>query len=151
MTTETRMLVLAEYLGVKEEDVENEIIETSYCDKTFEAEGCEYMVLTDNEADEYATESIKESIWAFNKDFIISHSAVLDYDSGSEAIIKAIQEQYENGNEAMTKLIDDLEEFVDDAIRADGRGHFISLYDGDEIETPRSKATAEDMYIYRIN
>jgi len=151
MEAETRMLVLAEYLGIKEEDVENEIIETSHCDKTFEAEGCEYMVLTDDEADEYAKENIEQSVWAFVPNFIISHSEVLDYDDASEAIIKAIQEQCENGNEAMTKLIDNMEEFIEDAKQADGRGHFMNSYDGDEIEMFGSKATAEDMYIYRMN
>ena len=35
-----------------------------------------------------------------------------------------------------------IDKFVDDAIDTDGRGHFISSYDGEEVE-------AEEYFIYR--
>lgn len=48
-------------------------------------------------------------------------------------------------NEHILLLIDDLDDFVEEAIRLDGRGHFLSSYDGAEIEL-------EDGYFaYRIN
>jgi hypothetical protein len=59
----------------------------------------------------------------------------LDFDDNSRDIIKCIQEKYENGNDALLKLIDDIDKFVEDAIRHDGRGHFLSSYDGNEMST----------------
>jgi hypothetical protein len=107
-------------------------------------ESGDYLVLTDEEADEQAKKYILDSIWSFNSDFIIEHSSALDYDDASHQVVKAIGEQCESGNEAMKKLIDDLDEFVEDAIDADGRGHFMSSYDGEEIEEG-------EYFIYRIN
>lgn len=110
--------------------------------------GREYLVLTDEEADQKTREYIEETVWAFNSDFIISHSEILDYDDASEKIISSIQAECENGNEAIKKLIDDMEEFVEDAISADGRGHFLSSYDGEENE---QEVNGEIFYIYRTN
>jgi len=72
----------------------------------------------------------------------------LDSDKGSEQIIKAIQEQCENGNEAMLKLIDDIDDFIGCAIKADGRGHFLNTYDGEEREI---ELEGKYYYIYKIN
>jgi hypothetical protein len=134
-----KLKALAEYLEISIEDIEE-----GYNENYFDYEGKEYLVLTDEEADEKAGEYIKDSLWAFNSSFIIENSSILDFDEGSEKIIKAIQEQYENGNEAMKKLIDDMDDFISNAISADGRGRFINSYDGEEIEQ-------EDYFIYRMN
>lgn len=138
--TNEKINALVEFLGVDQE----EISISSYNDNLFEYGNQEYLVLTDKEADQEAAEYIRESVWAFNPDFIISHSSVLDYDKPSEQIIKAIQDQCENGNNAMIKLIDDMKDFIQNAIDCDGRGHFISHYDGEENEEGK-------FYIYRIN
>lgn len=108
----------------------------------------EYTILTEEEADEKCKDQILDSLWAFNSSFIIDHSSTLDYDDGSEKILEAIQAQCEGGNEAVKKLIDDLDEFVEDAISADGRGAFMSTYDGDEEEFQYNNKT---YYIYRNN
>jgi hypothetical protein len=134
-----KLKALAEYLEISIEDIEE-----GYNENYFDYEGKEYLVLTDEEADEKAGEYIKDLLWAFNSSFIIENSSILDFDEGSEKIIKAIQEQYENGNEAMKKLIDDMDDFISNAISADGRGRFINSYDGEEIEQ-------EDYFIYRMN
>ena len=134
---------LALYLQTKEE-----IEISSYDENVLEADGGEYLVLTDEEADERAKEDILNLVWAFNADFIIEHSSALDYDDASKKVISAIANQCESGNEAMKKLIDDLDEFVEYAISADGRGHFLASYDGDEGE---QKVNKTDYYIYRIN
>lgn len=133
---------LATYLEVEQSEIEA----NDY--GTYEVNGEEYMVLTDDEADEKAKEDIDQMVWAFNADFIIEHSKALDYDDASKQIIKAIQEQYESGNDAMKKLIDDFDEFVEDAISADGRGHFLNTYDGEENEITVGGTT---YFIYRIN
>ena len=40
----------------------------------------------------------------------------------------------ESANELVLALIDDMDKFVSDAISSDGRGHFLSYYDGEEQE-----------------
>lgn len=126
------------------EEVEN------ICDNTFESEsGEEYMVLTDEEADNEVENSIRESLWAFNADFILEHTAAYKHTSGEHDrdIILALQKMQETlcetANELVYALIEDYEQFVDDAIEADGRGHFISMYDGEENEQ-------NGFYIYRM-
>lgn len=135
-----KVKALAVFLNVTEEEIDS----SEYDENLFEFENQEYLVLTDEEANERTKEYISDTVWAFNTDFIIQHSSTLDYDKASEQVIRAIQDLYENGNEAIKKLIDDFDEFVENAISADGRGHFISGYDGEENEEG-------GFYIYRIN
>ena len=135
-----RIDVLAKFLQVEVDD----LTVTKYDENNFEIGEKEYMILTEEEAQEKAKEYILDSIWAFNADFIIEHSKVLDFDDASQSIIKAIQAQCESGNEAMKKLIDDIDTFIEDAINADGRGHFMNSYDGNE-------AQDGEYFIYRIN
>lgn len=118
--------------------------------RTFEVYNHEYLVLTDEEADETAADYIRESLWTFNTGVIIQYCSVLDYDDASFAVIRAIQEQCEGGNDAIAKLIDDLDVFVDDAIQNDSRGEFISWYDGREYEY-YDENTGQWYYIYRMN
>lgn len=130
----------------------NEIEVSNYDDNLLEIGSNEYLVLTDEEADEKVKEYINDSVWAFNADFIISQSKILDYDEGSRKIIKAIQEQCESGNEAILKLIDDIDIFIEEAVSCDGRGHFLSTYDGNETEvTIKYKGSDYTYYVYRVN
>jgi hypothetical protein len=107
----------------------------------------DYMVLTDEEADEKAKDYILESVWAFNYDFLCAHS---------EAIAEIPKKEYEqmagklceSFNKAVLAMIPDKEHFVKDAILADGRGHFLSPYDGQENEI---KVGKEYYFIYRQN
>lgn len=136
-TLDKKSLALAEYLKINADDVK--VLDE---DTTYEADGCEYLVLTDKEADEKARESILESVWAFNKSFLDCHSeAISEMD---EDVFSKIQEMCEGANKTILRLIDDVDHFVDDAILADGRGHFMSSYDGEENEQ-------DGYYIYRIN
>lgn len=131
----SKVEALAKYLECDAED----IIETEYC---FEYGKQEYIVLTDEEADGKAKECISDTVWAFNKSFLNCHSdAILELD---EKTFSAIQGCCESANKAILAMIDDKEHFVEDAILSDGRGHFLALYDGEEIEQ-------DEYYIYRIN
>lgn len=113
----------------------------------FELFGNEYKVLTDEEADKTAEECIKDSLWAFNAEFILDH-ANINTERAYNDIVKAfrkIQETLcESANPLVESLIGDIDQFVYDAVEADGRGHFISFYDGKEHES-------ENFYIYRTN
>ena len=138
--------------GAATADELNEDLQAVYNDswEVFEIIGNEYKVLTDEEADEAAADYIKESLWAFNPDFILEHSAASADTTAreNEEIIKAIrmvQESIcESANALVKALISDLDSFIDDAIEADGRGHFLSSYDGEEHESG-------NFYIYRTN
>lgn len=137
---EQKIEALANFLEVDKE----EINQSNYNENLFEYGNQEYLVLTDDEADEATKEYIEESVWSFKTDFIIQHSDALDYDEASRDIVKAILEKCEAGNEALKKLIDDMDEFVEDAIDSDGRGAFLATYDSNENEEG-------EYFIYRTN
>lgn len=125
------------------EEVEN------LCDNIFESEsGAEYMVLTDYEADIEAENIIRESLWAFNADFILKHMSAYRNMTAKQAkdIIFALEEMQkalcETANEIVYALIEDYKQFVEDAIAIDGREHFIFTYDGKE-------NVQNGFYIYR--
>lgn len=134
------------------EELNGLTVENCYNDSynTFEIIGNEYKVLTDAEADEEAKESILNDLWAFNADFILRHTEFYktSCDREDEAFVsslKGIQANIcEGANSIVKALICDIDEFVTDAIDADGRGHFLSFYDGREHEQ-------DDFYIYRTN
>jgi len=80
-----------------------------------------YLVYTDEEADEAVRENIEEMVWAFNPSFLQAHTGV-----DANAIAK-IQEMCESANEPLTAMIKDFDHFVDDAVKCDGRGHFLDV------------------------
>jgi len=141
MVDKNKVGVLAKHLDCSPEDIEEG--HPSYGDfVTHEYGNEEYLVLTDEEADEACRDNIKESVWAFNADFIIRHS---DLPWEAVDMIKGFQEsKCEDANETILALIMDFDGFVEDAISSDGRGHFLSGYDGDEVE-------AGKYFIYRLN
>ena len=100
-----------------------------------------YIICTDEEADELAYEYIADSVWAFTPSFLQAHTGV------TADAIKKIQELYEGVNEPITAMIKDFDWFVEDAVRCDGRGHFINSYDGSEHEV---KVGDKTFYIYRV-
>ena len=107
----------------------------------------EYAIGTEDEVQIAVESNIKDSLFAFNADWIVSH---LDVNFPIEGI-KAIQEKYENGNDSLYEIISklgDWDYFVKDSILADGRGHFLSSYDGNEEEIYYENIW---YYIYRIN
>ena len=102
----------------------------------------EFLVLNDDEAEEKAKEYIKDSAWAFNASFLASHS------KADEDVFKCLSEKCESSNDAVLSLIDNFDDFAEDAIVSDGRGHFMSSYDGHEnIE----EIAGTEYYIYRTN
>lgn len=157
-TAEQKLEALKHYLingeGASPEELEELTHENTYNENynTFEVLGNEYKVLTDEEADEAAAEEIKNSLWAFNADFILRHTEFYNTSTSREdaEFIKALQELQsrlcESANAIVKALIVDLDDFVTNAIDADGRGHFISWYDGEEHETQYN-----NIFVYRTN
>ena len=128
----SKVKALAKYLECKPSDI---------TDRDFE----NYLVLTDEEADEKATENIKDSLWAFNAAFILSECG-LDM-SGVESLKQMQEKSCESANDFILSLVEKtcgLNSFIKAAISADGRGHFLSSYDGNENESG-------EYFIYRTN
>lgn len=119
---------------------QDEILESRYDDNVFEYGREDYLVLTDSEADEAVNNTISESVWAFNASFLQAHIP----DGISKAIIELVQTKCEEANEPLKAMIKNWSHFVSDAVSADGRGHFLAGYDGEENEIG-------EYFIYRIN
>lgn len=134
---------LAEFLGCDEGD----ITVSNWNNRVFEFGNEEYLVVTDEEADEEATSRIEQCIWAFNAEYILDECAI-DY---NESAISSLQEMQnrccESCNPFLSSLIEStcgLDCFIQEAISCDGRGHFLASYDGKE-----NKAGC--YYVYRLN
>lgn len=122
------------------------------CPQEWEAE-TNYIVCTDEEADELAYDYIMETLWAFTPSFLAGETGV------NEEVFIALANngKCESNNDAIMSIIkqsniqpqhDPLQNFVDSAIGADGRGHFIAHYDHNEHEV---KVGNKTFYIYRVN
>lgn len=137
-----RKFLLDENELTSDELNETVIEECKYNDDMFSVDSLntEFYVLTDDESDEKAKEYILDSVWAFNKDFLSCHTGV-DSD-----IFELLQDKCESANEPIKAMIKDIDGFVADAIVSDGRGHFISFYDGVEHEVDLNDET---FYIYK--
>lgn len=110
-----------------------------------EIDGDQYAIaFDDDEADKAVTEYIREHVWAFSPEFIAETTGL------PEGIFDCLAKSNmcEAANEHVLECINQtcgLDSFVADAIKFDGRGHFLSLWDGEEIELTNSNA-----YAYQI-
>jgi len=168
MTLTIKAQALKNYLEEQNcttEDI-TDILDLYEDEDTVSADGEDLLILFDDEANEYCTRYILETLWAFNPDFITSHvgnDRIDDYDALITSI-RSIQEQCEGANSAIKAMINDLDQFVQDAISSDGRGHFMNTYDGEEYETsvtieeklehskghPTFVSQTHFIYIYRV-
>lgn len=95
----------------------------------------EYRVLTDDEATDETEMKIHESLWSFNVDFLARYVPALANPRAAKAWEDMLGALCEDANGLVAALVGDrLGEMITDAIRADGRGHFLAHYDGEEIE-----------------
>jgi hypothetical protein len=134
-----RLSLLAQASGHLPED----FTLSKYDSVTFNCGNEEWIILTDEEATKRASDYIKDLLWAFNPDFLERKTDL------PKEMFQAIIDngKCEDNNQVMEKLITatcGLDVFTKEAIRADGRGHFISNYDGKEIEV-------EGYFCYRLN
>lgn len=101
----------------------------------------EYRVLRDDESDSAVSEYVDQSLWAFNASFLAGQTDL------PEECFSALNEKCESGNDAIRQMVDKtcgFASFVDSAVSADGRGHFLASYDSEELESG-------DFFIYRTN
>ena len=114
-------------------------------DNVVDAPGAEYLVLDDDEADVACQESIEDSLWAFRPSFLSSMTSI------DESVFEALADKCEDANDAVRSIINGscgIDSFVESAIGADGRGHFLGHYDGEENEISVDGA---EYYVYRQN
>lgn len=138
LTQNEKVRALQNHLNLNDDEVNN----ITFNGDEFLHGDREYLILTDDEAEEKATDYIRESVWAFNSSFLSSHTGI------DEDVFKLLSEKCESSNDAILSMIKDFDHFVSDAICSDGRGHFISFYDGDEhIE----EINNTEYFIYRTN
>ncbi len=137
-----RKLALLNYL--KEEGLTKEEIKRGYDSYTFLIGEREYMVLNEHERNEKAREYIQETLWAFLPSFLARETGL------PEKVFRALSEKCESGNDAILALVEKtcgLDAFVETAVKADGYGHFLAFYDGEEGEVT---VKGEDYFIYRM-
>lgn len=106
-----KLEALAKHLDCDVDDI-IEIVEDNHY-------GCgsrEYLVYTDAEADEAASEYIRDSLWAFNSEFVSAHTRNGLNAKAVESLRKAQGELCEDANDLVQALIGDLDHFVADAI-----------------------------------
>ena len=102
----------------------------------------DYLVLTDEEADEAVREDIDGMVWAFNPSFLSVHTGVDEY------VFESLVDNCEANNDSYKAMIKDFDYFVEEAVRTDGRGHFLASYDHKENVI---KFNGVEYYIYRRN
>lgn len=142
---DARIIALANHLESTKEEREA-ITETEDGQSIYTTSEGDYRVLNDAEADMAAFDSIYESVQYFNASFLAEYCEL------PESVFTSIQKDERNADEAILSLIkrmpDGMQGFVDEAISADGRGHFIAQYDFDENEETVEGVT---YFIYRVN
>lgn len=120
------------FYEVTAEDIKNALAtdkkrETYMSLPTIFINGNEYAVaVNEEEANAAAGQYIKDSICYFNPSFLAGHSDV------PEEVFEFLADKGFFNNEAYKSMIYDVDDFVDDAIDADGRGHFLNSYNGKE-------------------
>jgi hypothetical protein len=131
--TDERQSALAAHLSVPVGDVTGEGDEWSHGRQ-------EWLILSDEDADERCSEAIRDSLWAFRTDFLRRHVTSVD---ALEALDGMRGKVCERSNPIVIALIRDIDYLIEDAIRADGRGHFLAGYDHEEHEE-------NGWYLYRV-
>jgi hypothetical protein len=109
--------------------------------------GREVLVCDDATADRRVKDKIAEEVWSFRSSFLAGATG-LDEDVFTGIMSNG---KSESNNKAILALIQStcgLDEFVDEAVGADGRGAFMSGYDGNEQEI---KVDGTTYFVYRIN
>ena len=149
---EINIEVLAEFADI----ATSEIRQAEWADDPNRLEtdyGEEYLILTDEEAEEMARDYIIDMLWSFNADFLMDHMDAVDLlnTSECEAFRKSLEkiqgDLCECSNPIISALIgDNIDNLIEDAIETDGIGWFVGCYDGsdDSIEYD-----GVDYYIFR--
>lgn len=89
------------------------------------------VALTEDDADAAVADAIKSSLAYFGSDFLANKTGL------PVVFFQSLQKHDFDDSEAMCRLVEatcGLDDLIDDACCIDGRGHFLSSYDGSEHE-----------------
>lgn len=130
----------------RDEDAEEVTEQLAGFTDVYEGPGrSEWLVLTDYEAEDRVTEEIIDSLWAFKAEWLAKRTGV-DIDA-----FRSLHRLSEDAQPLIRALVDatcGIEQFVNESVDADGRGHFLSSYDGEEVEV---EVDGRGFYLYRRN
>lgn len=131
---ENKKGILAKCLGISEDTI-------TTSGRYFELDdGSEYLVLDEEEREEKLKDNIKETCSYFIPEFLAKEtelpSEVFKALVDKNGVVYKLLEKYVGGG---------FEQFCEDAVDADGYGHFLSRYDGKELEL------TDDLFAYRTN
>lgn len=114
--------------------------------RTYETPFGEFAVGTEADADKDCAEYIEDSAWAFTSSFLSRYTGL------PEEMFSAVQESCESANDAILICIKRAEGglagFIELAVDADGRGHFLASYDH---EQRKQKVQGEWILMFRNN
>ena len=112
----------------------------------------DYLVCNQIEAERAVEERIIDDLWAFRAPFICSHMSYKPEPREADKVEKAIEEMQgklcESAQPIIRSMIKNINHFIADAISADGRGHFLAPYGGEEVEHDYNDET---YFIYMLN
>lgn len=155
ITNATRMHALTEHLMQYDGADESVIEHMEVCDhdstriELRHGYKGEFYVVTDAEADKKAIDYMQDTLWAFNVSFLRNFVPALNSDRAAKAWEKMAGELCEDANPLVAAMLGDrIGDFCREAIRADGRGHFLAAYDGREHEI---RLAGVNFYVYRVN
>jgi hypothetical protein len=117
----------------------------------YEVDGEEWAVGTDAQATRAAREDILDHLWAFNASFIGRLVGLTDAEE--KALEKMQRDLSEDANALVRRIVGErnIDKLVREAIREDGRGHFLSGYDGEERESDEIEGLPKGKFAYRQN
>lgn len=156
-TTDYHKQSLAALIGCAVDDLSERSFD-HYGLSVYEIGSSEYAIGTDEEAQSAAEQAISDSAWAFNAEFICAQCNLPS--ELADAIRSWQEKECEGCNDAIVELIEShcpggmtgSHSFSDDAIRSDGRGHFLSSYDSEETEVDGEDEDGPvTLYVYRLN
>lgn len=104
-----------------------------------------YNIFSDDDAYNACKDIIRENLWSFNPAFLTKHMGGL---IGPDDANQIANRMYEDASPVFLEMIQDFDAFVDDAIKSDGRGHFLASYDG--VEMNLGTIDGIDYYAYKV-
>lgn len=111
-------------------------------------DGDEFLVCSEKGANQRARREIRECLWAFKPEFIDQCTKGILDGRAIEALEKMQKSLCEDANELVFSMLRSFKSFWRAAVAADGRGHFLSRYDGREVSYV---VDGTPFYFYRQN
>ena len=130
-------------------DKDIDLIKFAVSEMFCEGDEQEFLICDEGGREIEVRDYIREILWAFDTRFILEHSNIKCY---TNEVVKALQKMQEvlceSANELVYAMIKDFDQFVQDAVEADGYGNFLSAWDGKEHEIV---VGGKKFFVYRTN